>query len=187
MLRALRDPQFIELLDLLKNSAVPVRTAANYPNSFPRNAKDCLRQTTLSSRDFAWRLNRDFRRRQIYGHGRMIGNAVCNRFVQFAHRDGEMRSEPVALLRAPRVGDEGLDEDPVELELAYETTVVASEGVRRNEAFSASLVAVSKSSPLRRTRAIRLATEVECMAISKPELLQSLEQGLLRLSHKIGR
>jgi hypothetical protein len=75
----------------------------------------------------------------------MVGDAVFHRVVQFAHRDREMGSELVALFRSPRVIDERRDEDPVELERAYETTIGAGERVGRSAAFSASLVAVCES------------------------------------------
>ncbi len=50
----------------------------------------------------------------------MIRDAILDRIVELAHGHGELRGEPVALLSSPRIINERLDEDPVELESAYE-------------------------------------------------------------------
>ena len=75
----------------------------------------------------------------------MIRDVVINGIVQFAHRNREMGSEPVGLFRISWMVDERFDEDPVELELAYQTTIGAGERVGGSEAFSSPLVAVCES------------------------------------------
>ena len=75
----------------------------------------------------------------------MIRDALINGIVQFAHRNREMGSEPVGLFAISWIVDERFDEDPIEFELAYETTIGAGKCVSGSEAFSSPLVAVRES------------------------------------------
>jgi hypothetical protein len=117
----------IESLWLRKKRGDSCPNRPQYPNSFAGNAKDLPQLTELSSRDLAPRIDCGFGPRQVYSHWRMIRDPVRNCFVQFAHRNRKMRSEPEALLGVAWIVDERLDEYPVKLELAYEATIVASE------------------------------------------------------------
>src|ERR1700685_2723797 len=91
---------------------------------------------------------RRFCQRQVYGHRRMIRDAIFHGIIQLAHCYREMWRESVALALTPRVLDERLDENPVDLELPYKATVVAGERIGGSKAFSASLAAVCEGAAL---------------------------------------
>ena len=57
----------------------------------------------------------------------MVRNAIFNGLVQFAHSRWKVRSKAVALALAQGIVDEWLDEEPVQLEAAYQSAVIASE------------------------------------------------------------
>ncbi len=74
----------------------------------------------------------------------MVGDAIRYRGIQLAHCYREMWSELVTLLLASRIVEEWFDEEPVKLELAYQSSVVACERVSWNESLPASLIAVGQ-------------------------------------------
>ena len=72
----------------------------------------------------------------------MICDAVGHGTIELAHRGWELRGEPVALSLVARFGDKWFHEDPIELEPARQPSVVASEGIGRDETFEGALIAI---------------------------------------------
>src|ERR1700733_12469996 len=109
----------------------------------------------------------------------MIRDTIFHGIVQLPHGHREMGSEPVALSCPPRILDEWLNQDPVQLEPTYKSSIIAGERVGRSKAFRRPLIAVRQSPFLRRKRPLALASEIECLIVGEAKLLHGFEQGVL--------
>ena len=100
-----------------------------------------------------------------------------------------MRSELIPLFRAPRIVNERFDEDPVEFELAYQSSVVAGERISWSESLQPSLIAIGERvTPWGETFAGSGSPRKSNVRSSANRNFSSfLNRGCSRLSQRIGR